>query len=220
MMNQSQSEFPEGASGDATERAVGRAACDDDVLLARAVAGDRAAMDAVCERGAVEPKFLEEFARWQADEIRLARASRMLDTLADQVDAKRDRFVAVRSPGLGWAVAAVLAVLFFARAWTGEASSNAPANVAGIGGPLFSTSEDAFHAYLEKAREEGVMVSDPEPPMYLGARELGDGSGFEVVVVRQVYEIRRTPKMYRMQPIDDAGRVRPVAIRPRTETLR
>jgi hypothetical protein len=136
------------------------------------------------------------------------------------VDIRRDQPVGTRSAGLGWAAAAVLAVLLLARAWTGQVVPAAPSNVAGIAGPVFTTSEDAFQAYLDKAREEGVMVRDPEPPMYLGSRELGDGSGFEVVVVRQVYEIRRTSEMYRMQPIDDAGRVRPVAIRPRTESLR
>lgn len=192
----------------------------DDLLLARAVAGDRAAIDAVCARGASEPGLLQEFARWQADEIRLARAARTLDTVADRVDIGRDQPVGTRSAGLGWAAAAVLAVLLLARAWTGQVVPAAPSNVAGIAGPVFTTSEDAFQAYLDKAREEGVMVRDPEPPMYLGSRELGDGSGFEVVVVRQVYEIRRTSEMYRMQPIDDAGRVRPVAIRPRTESLR
>ena len=72
---------------------------------------------------------------------------------------------------------------------------------------------------------------EPRPATFDGAlidpfcapdqsRELGDGSGFEVVVVRQIYEIRRTTEMYRMQPVDETGRVRPVVIRPRTETVR
>jgi len=199
---------------------LGREDCADDLLLARAVAGDRAAIDTVCARGVAEPELLQEFARWQADEIRLARAARTLDGVADRVGTRCDRSTRTRSAGLGWAVAAVLALLLFARVWTGAAGSASPGNVAGIAGPMLATSEDAFQAYLDKAREEGVMVSDPEPPMYLGSRELVDGTGFEVVVVRQVYEIRRTPEMYRLQAIDDAGHLRPVLIRPRTESLR
>ncbi len=203
----------------------------DDVLLSRAVAGDRAAIEEVRVRGVAEPALLEEFALWQADELRLARAARSLDVVADRVDAARSKsilfgrpFVASRA-GLGWAVAAVLAVALVARDWSGaqNGSVNAPSNVAGLGStfaPSFANSDDAFNAYLAKAREEGALVGDPQPPVFLGSRELGDGSGFEVVVVRQIYEIRRTSEMYRMQPVDETGRVRPVVIRPRTETVR
>ncbi|MFM7261353.1 MAG: hypothetical protein ACKO3W_12190, partial [bacterium] len=129
---------------------------------------------------------------------------------------------ATASGRLGWFVAAMLAVALLARPWSGDGArgNEKGAQIAGFGMPSFASSDEAFKAYLAKAREEGAMVSDPEPPVYLGSRELGDGSGFEVVVVRQIYEIRRTPQMYRMQQIDESGRVQPVLIRPRTETLR
>jgi len=131
---------------------LGREDCADDLLLARAVAGDRAAIDTVCARGVAEPELLQEFARWQADEIRLARAARTLDGVADRVGTRCNRSTRTRSAGLGWAVAAVLALLLFARVWTGAAGSASPGNVAGIAGPMLATSEDAFQAYLDKAR--------------------------------------------------------------------
>jgi hypothetical protein len=214
---------------------TGNAGDADDVLLSRAVAGDRTAIEEVRARSVAEPALLEELALWQADELRLARAVRSLDAVAGRVDAVRARSGARGRPmvasraGLGWAVAAVLAVALAARDWSGArdgaaaAPSTATVNVAGLGSafsPGFASSDDAFDAYLAKAREEGALVGDPQPPVFLGSRELGDGSGFEVVVVRQIYEIRRTSEMYRMQPIDETGRVRPVVIRPRTETVR
>jgi hypothetical protein len=218
-------------SNRSTMTITGNAGDADDVLLSRAVAGDRAAIEEVRARGVAEPALLEEFALWQADELRLARAARSLDVVADRVDATRSKsgaygrpFVASRA-GLGWAVAAVLAVALVARDWSGAQHGGADvnSNVAGLGSafsPSFASSDDAFNAYLAKAREEGALVGDPQPPVFLGSRELGDGSGFEVVVVRQIYEIRRTSEMYRMQPVDETGRVRPVVIRPRTETVR
>jgi hypothetical protein len=218
-------------SNRSTMTITGNAGDADDVLLSRAVAGDRAAIEEVRTRGVAEPALLEEFALWQADELRLARAARSLDVVADRVDATRSKsgadgrpFVASRA-GLGWAIAAVLAVALVARDWSGaqNGAADVNSNVAGLGSafsPSFASSDDAFNAYLAKAREEGALVGDPQPPVFLGSRELGDGSGFEVVVVRQIYEIRRTSEMYRMQPVDETGRVRPVVIRPRTETVR
>jgi hypothetical protein len=218
-------------SNRSTMTITGNAGDADDVLLSRAVAGDRAAIEEVRTRGVAEPALLEEFALWQADELRLARAARSLDVVADRVDSTRSKsgaygrpFVASRA-GLGWAVAAVLAVALVARDWSGarNGAADVNSNVAGLGSafsPSFASSDDAFNAYLAKAREEGALVGDPQPPVFLGSRELGDGSGFEVVVVRQIYEIRRTSEMYRMQPVDETGRVRPVVIRPRTETVR
>ena len=222
-------------SNRSTMTITGSAGDADDVLLSRAVAGDRAAIEEVRTRGVAEPALLEEFALWQADELRLARAARSLDVVADRVDATRSKSGAYGRPygrpfaasraGLGWAVAAVLAVALVARDWSGARNGGADvnSNVAGLGSafsPSFASSDDAFNAYLAKAREEGALVGDPQPPVFLGSRELGDGSGFEVVVVRQIYEIRRTSEMYRMQPVDETGRVRPVVIRPRTETVR
>ena len=64
------------------------------------------------------------------------------------------------------------------------------------------------------------MVGDVAPPVLVSSRELLDGGGFEVIVVRQVYERRRAPEFYGVAPADDTGRMRRVVIRPRTESIR
>ncbi|MFM7259680.1 MAG: hypothetical protein ACKO3W_03665, partial [bacterium] len=123
-----------------------------DVLLSRAVAGDRAALDEVRALSAVHPALIEELALWQADELRLARAARTLDAVADATgipDRRADR-TATASGRLGWFVAAMLAVALLARPWSGDGArgNEKGAHIAGFGMPSFASSDEAFKAYL------------------------------------------------------------------------
>lgn len=201
--------------------AADASACDaTDLLLARAVGGDRHAIAEVRLRSATEPGLLDELLLWQADELRLARLSRELDLVADRSEPPRATVANARFARLGWAAAAVLAV-----AWAGQSflpkRGAAPVQVAGIAdAPSFASADEAFDAYVEKARADGVMVGDVAPPVLVSSRELLDGGGFEVIVVRQVYERRRAPEFYGVVPADDTGRLRGVVIRPRTESIR
>jgi hypothetical protein len=92
------------------------------------------------------------------------------------------------------------------------------ASVAGIA-PAFQSSEEAFDAYVAKAREEGVLSGEVAPPTLLGSRELGDGRGFEVVIIRQVIERRVSPEIYRITPAGESGPRRTLIIRPRTDLV-
>ena len=199
------------------------AALDTDVLLARAVAGDRAALAEVRARGAVDRTLLEELAMWQADELRLSRLGRELDARADSVAPPRAglRFGsngAARASRLGWLVAAAIALAWLAQSYAPRPSATPRASVAGVGAG-FASADDAFDAYLAKAREEGLVQGEVAPPTLLGSRELGNGQGFEVVIIRQVIERRIAPEMYRVAPMGETGRLRPVVIRPRTDLV-
>jgi len=189
-----------------------------DVLLARAVAGDPAALAEVRARGAHDATVLDELALWQADELRLGRMARELHAAADRVEVPRGlRSGSGRWSELGWAVAAVLAI-----AWTMQAflprGAVQQASVAGIA-PAFTSSEDAFDAYVAKAREEGVLSGEVAPPTLLRSRELGDGRGFEVVIIRQVVERRVSPQIHRIAPSGESGARRTLIIRPRTDLV-
>lgn len=193
-------------------------AAELDVLLSRAVAGDRDALSEVCARGAQDPSVLEELAHWQADELRLARVARELHAAADRVEVPRlAGGWSGRWSELGWAVAAVLAI-----AWTMQVlvprGAQPQASVAGIA-PAFASSEQAFDAYVAKAREEGVLSGEVAPPTLLRSRELGDGRGFEVVIIRQVVERRVSPEIYRIAPSGESGARRTLIIRPRTDLV-
>lgn len=193
-----------------------------EVLLSRAVAGDRIALDAVRAQGARDPRVLDELSLWQADELRLMRAARELEAMADRVQIPDQRESARWRAGLGWAVAAVLAIALFGRLGGSTASSDSRgrAQTAGLGVSSFESADAAFDAYLERAREEGLAYGEPPTPTLVRSRELVDGGGFEVIVVRTVYERRRTPVLYQLAPIDEAGTIRPIPIRPRTESVR
>ncbi|MGA1223229.1 MAG: hypothetical protein ACO31E_01540 [Phycisphaerales bacterium] len=194
--------------------------CDaTDRMLARAVAGDAEAIAAIRARGASDPALLEEFMLWQADELRRARAARELDMRADRSEVPAGGLWRSGRAGLGWAVAAVLAVVLVGQAAfprSAPQKSGTP-SVAGLGG--FATSDDAFDAYVTKAREEGVLEGEIAPPTLLRSRELADGRGFEVIIVRQVIERRVAPQMFRVAPTGETGRLRPVQIRPRTDSV-
>ena len=193
---------------------------ENDRLLARAVGGDAAALAEVRARGAQDPALLEELALWQADELRLARSTRALDAAADRVGipAPARRL----SGGAGWALAALLAIAFVGQRFFPVQGGAPPvpqgASVAGIGGGL-ATADEAFEQYLLKARAEGLLEGEVAPPTLLRSRELGDGRGFEVVIVRQVVERRVAPEVYRIAPTGETGSPRAIVIRPRTDAV-
>ena len=190
---------------------------DQDLLLVRAVAGDLDALDEIRQQGAADPQLIDELAMWQFDELRLARLGRQLDACADRAEISDERRFFGRSPRLGWAVAAAIAI-----AWIGQAflprSPEQRVSVAGIGGAMESA-DDAFDKYIERAREEGLVRGDVAPPTLVGSRELGDGRGFEVIVVRQIIERRIAPEMYRAARTGESGMMRPKVIRPRTDLV-
>ncbi len=199
---------------------------DLDLMLARAVAGDQAALAQVLAMGARDASVLEELSMWQADELRLSRAARELDATAERVEVRRDRSLDARRVGLGWAAAAIVALAWigtdtigkFISKGNGASRTIEPrAMVAGFGGD--GSADDAFEAYLAKARAEGVVRGEVSPPTLVGSRELSDGRGFEVVILRQVLETRVAPEMYRLQPVGETGRMRPIVIRSRTDLV-
>jgi hypothetical protein len=155
------------------------------------------------------------------------RAAAVLDTVARGVEMPSAETLAPRSislrwrAALGWGIAAVLAIALLGQSGLlrARAAGSDRTQVAGLGAQAFANADDAFDAYLSKAREEGLVVGDPQPPTLVRSRELTDGAGFEVIVLRTVYERRRTPALYRFAPIDEAGTIRPILIRPRTESV-
>lgn len=123
--------------------------------------------------------------------------------------------------GIGWAVAAVIALAWISQSVLPRTQQPARESVAGFNGfQGFATADDAFDAYVDKARSDGMIYGDVAPPAIIGSRELGGGEGFEILVVRQIVERRRVPELYKLVPVDETGALAPVVIRPRTEEIR
>ena len=160
---------------------------------------------------------------WQADELRLSRAARELESIADRAELPPPGGVRGRPwrIGIGWAVAAVIALAWISQSVLPRTQQQARENVAGFDGfQGFATADDAFDAYVSKARADGMIYGDVAPPAIIGSRELGGAEGFEILVVRQIVERRRVPELYKLVPVDETGALAPVVIRPRTEEIR
>ena len=210
-------------SHDQHQASGGEPPIDADLLLSRAVAGDRRALAEVRARGASDPSILEELAMWQADELRLARLGRTLDARADRIELPRRGIVGGRQSRLGWFVAAAIALAWFGQSLVpgvrdSRSTAQQQASVAGLGAG-FTTADEAFDAYVAKAREEGLVEGEVAPPTLLRSRELTDGRGFEVVIVRQIIERRVSPEIYRVAPMGETGQLRQILVRPRTDLV-
>ena len=193
-----------------------------DLLLSRAVAGDAEAHAEILRRAETTPAILVELAAWQADELRLSRAAREIHAIADDVAVPTRRSNTRARAGIGWAVAALIALAWFGRSLVsprgGEPTS--VENRAGFVG--FPSADAAFDAYVDRARADGLIFGEVAPPMLVATRELppSDGGGLEVVVVRQVIERRRLPAIYQLAPADESGQLVPIPVRPWTEHVR
>lgn len=107
----------------------------------------------------------------------------------------------------GWAVAAVLGVAFLGT--LGVVNTNRPGamNAANIG-PTSWTADQALQRYLDKGKEQGVVVEEL-PAKLFDARVLDDGRTKEVIFVRQIVERRSLSDLSVLTiEIDENGRER------------
>lgn len=112
----------------------------------------------------------------------------------------------------GWALAACLA-----GAWLFSASIRLPAggDQFGIGADSPTgggvvraglSPDEALRAYLDLGRESGAVVGELPGKPVLEQRATEDGSGVEVVFIRQIIERRRVPTLYEFAQTDEFGR--------------
>lgn len=111
--------------------------------------------------------------------------------------------------GLGWAAAAAVAL-----AWWAGVNPRAGTSGPGVQGaaimPVVNTNPDElFSRYVDAGRQQGRVVAELPERVVLETRPLGDGSGTEVLFLRQVLE-RATVSdeaMYRVGTNDAGQRV-------------
>ncbi len=190
-----------------------------DILLGRVADGEASPEDWTAFRAMAEadPTLWRELAELQRDGAELSSAVGRAIAVADTVEAPvdehlagrlRERFALIRMWG-GWAAAAAVAL-----AWgTGLRSETGGPNVAGIGavGPAASTADDALKMYLDKGQKSGMVVGEMPSKVLLETRPLADGSGYEVLYVRQIVERARVNQLFRPTS-DELGGVTPLLI--------
>lgn len=115
----------------------------------------------------------------------------------------------------GWLAAAAVGMAWTLGMPLGTDGSSAIGSMVPSPGPEYvriETPEDALRTYLDRGRDDGSVLGLVSDPRVLETRTLPDGSGVEVLYVREIVERRLVEQVYRLSQ-DEAGNVRPVQVR-------
>jgi hypothetical protein len=188
---------------------------DRDILITRVLDGEATPEDWAAFRAmaAMDPEVWADLADGQQDRAELSMALTEAIAIADRVDAPVEvvsgERITVRLRAsvawVGWAAAAMLAV--GAIIDRGQTPAGGPSNQAGL--LSVSTPEEALDLYKSKGQEEGTFISEVPERLLVESRALEDGSGYEVIYVRQFIERAQVHDMYRFGQ-DEAGNVIPL----------
>jgi hypothetical protein len=202
-----------------------------DVLISRVVDGESGSGDWAQFRALAEqdPTLWRELAETQREHLDLCAAVASAIKCADDVEAPAhdemsrrfsERIRLVGSWG-GWAAAAAIILVWATGGPAGMLDRNQPQTMGNASlspiNPLKSyTPSEAYHAYLDKGREQGLVVGEV-PTVLLEARPVKAGGGYELIYLRQVME-RRMVKELNGVAYDEFGRPAPVPI-PQTPII-
>lgn len=103
----------------------------------------------------------------------------------------------------GWALAAVLVLAFAVRFSTptdGNGTVHRPA-----GGAANIMPSEALNQYLTVGRENGSVMGEMPRKVLLQTRPLTEGSGYEVIFIRQIVERTEVPDLYQYAGQDELG---------------
>ena len=114
----------------------------------------------------------------------------------------------------GWLVALLLLVSMIAgeplglqRAATSPTTTatTAPPATAGFV-PSALSAADALSLYLDRGRDEGIVLEDQPDLVLLESRPVSSGGGYELLYVRRILERAVVPEMFLPAGVDDDGR--------------
>jgi hypothetical protein len=194
------------------------------VLISRVVDGDAddrewLELESLASR---DPQLWRELALAQRDQTALARAMADVSAVAEGVALPQRQQGAEPEGAIthiklnrlgawtGWAVAAAVALVSSIQlnqnAGIGSASSSGSASAPQRAGFVpFTSSADAFQAYLAKGRESGDVIGEVPTKVLLKSRVAPSGDGYEVVFLRQVMERAVVPDLYQLQGQNELG---------------
>lgn len=116
---------------------------------------------------------------------------------------------------VGWGVAAALAITL----WTGaRPNANLSSPPGGADNMLAGKSpspdfnyaslapNDILQGYLDRGKEEGLVIGELPDKVLLESRPHPSGDGFEVLFIRPILERATVPQLFEFAAQDDAGR--------------
>lgn len=187
----------------------------EDVLIGRVVDGEASSADwEALERIALsEPGVWERLGRAQRVHARLEREVEDAIAIAELSELPRMHVASYSLSSrirqyAGWAVAAVIGVAFLGTMGVIKTDRVGPVGNAASFGPASWTADEALERYLNKGKEQGVVV-DEMPAKLVDARVSVDGRTKEVIFVRQIVERRSLSDLSVLSiEIDENGRER------------
>jgi hypothetical protein len=108
----------------------------------------------------------------------------------------------------GWAVAAVLFLAVVPRNQAPLSSSSPPVlsnNASLVPTATNVTAQDAFQTYLERGREEGIVLSERPRRLVVESRAMPSGE-IEIIYIQQVMERTVVPHLYQFRGLSEQGR--------------
>lgn len=198
--------------------------CDErDVLISRVIDGEASRADwqrlrTMAESDASIWSELEEAQQMQstlcAEVAPLLEGAGAVELPSDHAEQTFSRQLARVGAWGGWLAAAAVGLAWSlgvpqAATHTGATSGMGPSIPAGY--VRIDSPEDALQTYVARGRDAGSVVGLVPEPRIVETRSLPDGSGVEVLYVREILERRLVDQVYRLSQ-DDAGNVRPVQV--------
>ncbi len=188
---------------------------DRDTLLTRIIDAEASAEDWAAFRAvaADEPEVWSELADMQRQHDVLAGGLREAISIADAIELPVHEHEAVRPVARigavvqngwswgGWLAAAALLLAFTVGlprggVGSGLGAGNAPGTQAA--GFSLGTPEEALDRYIDLGKQTGAVVGQSPDFIVLDSKPLEDGSGYEVVYLRQLIERREVRDLYRL----------------------
>ncbi len=195
-----------------------------EVLISRMIDGEAgpAEWQEFSSLAAATPELWRELAESQRQQRLLCSAVADATNVAAAVDLPdiRDHELPVVSTShalkyrisawVGWGAAAALAIAL----WTGvQPTSNTGSSSSGQNVATSNrTGLDSFapdqllKAYLERGKDEGVVLGELPDKVLLETRPDPSGKGYEVLFIRTILERTSVPNLYQLGPQDEAGR--------------
>ena len=84
-------------------------------------------------------------------------------------------------------------------------ATTAPPATAGFV-PSALSAADALSLYLDRGRDEGIVLEDQPDLVLLESRPVSSGGGYELLYVRRILERAVVPEMFLPAGVDDDGR--------------
>ncbi len=190
---------------------------DVDILISRVVDGESggAAWDELVMMAQADPLLWRALAEAQHDQTVLARGVDEAIAVAEAVDAppavpegaddEASPVIARIGSWSGWAVAALVCLVWATVAPRAFAPSGEAGRIPAQASVMPVSAAEAFQAYLDRGRQERRVIGELPTRVLVESRPIDGGNGYEVLYLRQVLERTVVSDLYRFDGRDERG---------------